>query len=702
MEIVKFFSFDKPALKSGQYTLEATQNLSLGGQQVQTPISAKQKLAISGNRWHINPQELVSVFPPVNSLGDHANTLPHVMFKRSTLPWEWAAGDSREEFAWMAILLLHEDEHPVPVVQRSAIDLKFPKHPQLWQNLCDAGWLHASHNDSEGGIEPKTQRKPLPDPYANLKDSIVSMLDTIPPVQNVTLVDLAANRPVGGTIQWPPIELEIFESPDNKTQVMHLSKSFLKSILPRPTEWDSLSHVRQTTLLSATGNATPKTKPFSTVIGNRMPIAGEKSTAYLVSLESRLDAGGNFDFKEAKDTDLIKLVVLHSWSFSCLDEHKTFDQLLSKLNSAKATKDSFTLRLPASNPKIEPYLSQGYSPLKHTMREGSVGISWYKGPFSACNYHGKDDHLQNSDPDAPLVQHSDALNRYDRELKMMDVSYSSAWELGRMLLLSEKDLGVKLNRWKHSSKLLVRQQEDNLVYQHLPITKSPDSLPFPEDVKTYLEELRLCKHIPFSYLVPDNRMLPPESLHFFELDEKWMESIVDGAFSIGRVSYNNQDTIPFTPENPNITGVIMRSEVVSGWPGLMVEGYAARPNPETAPLPKALPILRMERISPNVLLVLFKGTIQTVDFHLKPEALHFGFDGKYPDFTHEVRDQHGNESGKPPFSVAWRTPEQTPYLLDIETLQSNISGGTDPAIFAFQMIEGVPKVRFINGASPGG
>ena len=73
--------------------------------------------------------------------------------------------------------------------------------------------------------------------------------------------------------------------------------------------------------------------------------------------------------------------------------------------------------------------------------------------------------------------------------------------------------------------------------------------------------------------------------------------------------------------NPHeiVTGLLLRSDVVSGWPGLLVDGTRPRNNETKSPL-------RMERLSKNVLLCLFAGEVTAVNIHQKPETLHFGFD----------------------------------------------------------------------------
>jgi hypothetical protein len=79
--------------------------------------------------------------------------------------------------------------------------------------------------------------------------------------------------------------------------------------------------------------------------------------------------------------------------------------------------------------------------------------------------------------------------------------------------------------------------------------------------------------------VPDERMLPAESIRFFQIDPIWMECLVDGAFSIGRVLSKDRDRDKMHKDKlGNISpgrasGFMIRSDLVAGWPGLQVEGY---------------------------------------------------------------------------------------------------------------------------------
>ena len=56
----------------------------------------------------------------------------------------------------------------------------------------------------------------------------------------------------------------------------------------------------------------------------------------------------------------------------------------------------------------------------------------------------------------------------------------------------------------------------------------------PDSLTKWLGKLALLTGVPFNYLVPDERMLPLESIRFFYLDPNWVAALSDGAFSIGR------------------------------------------------------------------------------------------------------------------------------------------------------------------------
>ncbi|EFC81331.1 hypothetical protein FrEUN1fDRAFT_5528, partial [Parafrankia sp. EUN1f] len=172
-------------------------------------------------------------------------------------------------------------------------------------------------------------------------------------------------------------------------------------------------------------------------------------------------------------------------------------------------------------------------------------------------------------------------------------------------------------------------------------------------VAQWLGRLLLLYPVPFTHLVPDERMLPRESLRFFHLDPTWLDALVSGALSIGAQSSRDtleDQTVAATiraaaqaqaagyretqrgtaPEDPApadpatdgdgalgpVSGLLLRSALVSGWPNLAVRASDAAGAP--------LPILRMDHLSPTVLLCLFDGLPAAVELSEPQEGFRFG------------------------------------------------------------------------------
>jgi hypothetical protein len=263
-------------------------------------------------------------------------------------------------------------------------------------------------------------------------------------------------------------------------------------------------------------------------------------------------------------------------------------------------------------------------------------------------------------------------------------------------------------------------------------------IPLPTDVVSWLAGLAVLKNVPFSYLVPHESMLPEESIRFFAVDTSWINALLQGACSIGRASSSGaaQESVLSAKllqagnANPVVTGFLLRSGVVRGWPGLEVSAYGKSDN-------ELGPALRMERLAPNVLLYLVAGTIDRVAIHEPAEGVHFGVAAtgntvnlRYitvpPDITRQPKPQPGDEirdndsarigkksvvtidtrgaagtPGERVLQVAKLTKAMQQQLSDIGA-NNNAEGNArlfTSAEFAVQMIEVVPLVNFKNKSS---
>lgn len=757
---IEFLQYHRPGLEDGDYTITVSQTISdKNGKIEQAPFTQQQHFSVLGPRFSLDAQEIVAVFPPAGSLGEHSNVLPHIMLKRSTLPWEREVDHASPTIPWLALLLFDQDE--TPTVQTVTLaDLGFPNgRPKA--------------NIPANTVFPCFSQQKLTEPY---------------------------------------LLAEKGQHPDDKLTLIYLKPSLLAAQLPSKAGLPWLAHVRQ----GKNEQDELVGEEVAVIMGCRLPAAGSQSTVHLVSLEGLYDEQ-DFVYRHQDDSQQVALVSLKSWRFACASERHSFKGLLLHLNhhllfnlpladcqsslnqlavsdglrlafqsnkrplsepvvatkAAWRVKDgrtvwfvgtdnhvynqagkflftlrnqpasldvnfansghplspeckfgvitdggpwwlndgqkgyflqaegdrlfvyeldgdsSATLRLPRYGEQSEPYLKQGFVPAAHQMRQGNKTVSWYHGPLRP----GRDASLP-----LPLpVRSADQLVRYDPAGGMFNISYAAAWELGRLLTLQNNGVATALFNWKRANAQQLKDADYRLA--HLPI--AGPSLPpaFPPTVDDWFARLQRLEGVPFSYLVAHPALLPAETIRFFWLDPLWVDCLVDGAFSIGRVSAGQlkQDGGRPAGNSSLVTGFLLRSEVVAGWPGLLIEGYGDLPaQPKEALTQPPLPMLRFERLSKNVLLCLFAGQLKVVDIHQKPETLHFGLsrpeaDG-IPDYYKELR---GLDNQTVP--VSWQ--DKAARIVNIAQLATEMQTKFaptpfTPAQFALQLIEGVEKVRF--------
>src|SRR5437763_9304278 len=491
-----------------------------------------------------------------------------------------------------------------------------------------------------------------------------------------------------------PLTLEIGQRDEDKVTVIDVKKSLLQTVMPSAEDLALLAHVRQgkTDADAADGDES------AVVICNRLPKKGASSTVHLVSLEGRFVSNPRageqnpdepayiFDYQSAADSDSIRLVSLRGWSFACADERQSFTGLLTNLNRRFA--DPGSLRLPSvGDAEADEFLASGFVPLPHFLRQSGKTVSWYHGPLIPGE--------NNAEVELP-VRAADQLLRYDPRNGMFDVSYAAAWELGRLLALQSKQLSVSLYNWKRANAQRLKQSEQQLLHPHLPnVGQTSAPVETPPDIASWFADLAILHGVPFNYLVPDPSMLPAESIRFFRLDGLWVDCLLDGAFSIGRVTRADYEQTQSMKEGLKgggdedevISGFLLRSSVVSGWPGLLVDAFDADDH--------RLASRRFGRLSDRVLVCLLPCYVRRAEIHQRPEMLHFGLDEEGQGLFKKLRNAQGEEGGPRIESGAWLQAQTR--VVNARALADAIAAATGDAPFtsaqfALQMIEGVERV----------
>ncbi len=258
----------------------------------------------------------------------------------------------------------------------------------------------------------------------------------------------------------------------------------------------------------------------------------------------------------------------------------------------------------------------------------------------------------------------------------------------------------------------------------------------PRDLRLWLSGLRLLAGVPFSHLVADAALLPAESIRFFYVDRGWTDSLVEGALAVGTVTTADRSALAAlygtvrgevdeaerlvrlpgvdpgaavpSGDAGTISGFLLRSRMVSGWPGLHVRGYAVDNLTQNPPVRdqdvdesddtklRKLGLLRMERLAPAVVLVLFDGVPAVVHIEEPRAGIQFGVDAESDQgsvgATVTLRDPSNAQPTGTTVDVPFR--KDSPGVIHLGALarklviaEPSLGPTLDAAEFAMQMLQ---------------
>lgn len=629
-----------PPLRDGTYLLSAIQTIK---EQTPGSFGAKATFVVSGERFAIAPAEIDSVFPPNLANGEFDGVFAHAVFNRRTLPWE------------------------------RRIDT-----PGSKAHYPDAPWLAVLVCDAQGAPElVSATAKDLVQEGAEItvQGSIVTGRGKLP--ADV----LSYGKELLG-------ELEYGETPDDPCTVIDLRADAFSQIAPAAADLAFLGHIREVDTSSGADSAVTS-EQHAIVIASRVPAPNGVARAYLVSLEGMSDylpaADGTPSTKIGTGIKYVRLITYQSWTFTVNDMDETLEKLLEGLNAgspvstlmlpvtgdvptadsvarAMADQAAGSVEAPAATVLMQTALLMGYLPADHHLRHGGSTVSFYRGPFVPLGVQPV--------TSAPYYSGPDAANAYNPQTGMFDVSYGAAWQLGQLLALQSSGIANQLYEWKRNvtleqakaaeQALLLGRLGGAAVFTELMSRRaqatSNDPPPLPPEVVSWFGGLVTLTGVPFSYLVPDERMLPPESIRFFQIDDGWIDALIDGAFSIGRASVTGKTLetehsprirrlaraaagsravnrlVADQPPGPPVSGFLLRSQAVAGWPNLRVSGRDAAGPIDT---------VRITQLSEDTIVCLFNKLVASVLLREPPEQLHHGVGGAPGGYYATLRSVYG-------------------------------------------------------------
>ncbi|SDM31446.1 hypothetical protein [Allokutzneria albata] len=617
-----------PAAPAGLYELVLDHTVSGGEVGSDSFPTARQNFEIRAPQFTLDGSFVQAVHPVPGASGAFEYVLPHITLRRLILPWERALVVNSPGLPWMALLVFAEGELP-------------------------------EDTKAQGHVRSRTVKE---------------LLGTTE--RGVLVPDI-------GLDEVPP---ELHES---DCATIDVPGDVFAAVVPGLSELPHLAHVRKVKDWQAARVRGPAREElevgdFSVVVANRFPRTAGRYAAHLVSLEGFAPYLSTPPSSDAT----VRMVSLAAWSFEAVpDARGHFSALVRDLAEDPA---GLGLRLnPVSQARLgAERLALGYVPVAYGLVSGECTFAWYRGPFTPSV-------AQTPPKPGEHYEHADEALVYLTDVGVFDVSYASAFTLGRSLALSDPTLSAALTAFRGRARRIVgrallRAEEPTrsgraaeasaLLSEHpardrfhalladglgsrlhtaITVTAVADNqtrarlrprrggVPRPpgvpalrnsvldkgvlgqqlaeqvEPLVTAADQVRLLGATPLSHLVPDARMLPPESLRFFHVDPSWCSALLDGVLSAGvstsvDAALNAVLRERISVDEQRLSGMLMRSTLVRGWPGLIVEPFTAGG--------ELLEIVRRQVIGSDVLLCLFAGVPDEVVFREPHQGIHFGLD----------------------------------------------------------------------------
>lgn len=395
---IRFYDAIEPPLKTGSYQLSATQTIdnvpNTGGEKTPS-YTSEQPLRIQGPQFSLNPSTVHSMYPAPLQTGSFDNDLPNVVMTDFSLPWS----------------------RPID-----------PAHPEANMRTPWMGLLTIYPGEYVPGSTQITATNKIIGPKAVPISELVNPLET--------------------NVLGPALK-DIDVPPDTKITVVDIDFATFQAISPKLEELEFLAHGREVNtggkvILGMEGDGY-----FSLLIGNRLPKAGTVDTPaenniFMVSYEGHSAYLRGGAAPPAGKT-LIRLALLSSWKFKVTAAAGSFLTLMKNL-CEKGGGGVELLQMPGANQGLnndtaKEALQIGYVALQNDMRVGEKMTSWYRGPLVPAPTQRNFDY-------GPYL-YSDHAMHYDPQTGIFNHAYSAAWQIGRLLALSDASFSKAFFDWRN-------------------------------------------------------------------------------------------------------------------------------------------------------------------------------------------------------------------------------------------------------------
>jgi hypothetical protein len=663
---IQFYDNYTPALTAGVWKIEVDQTLVQNEQTINTDsLTSTQEFAVSAPQFAIDTNQIVTAYPPQGSTGQYGQVLPHIVLNDPLLPWERKMQDPANVEPWLALLVFADGEllggDPTSITQTTITTV--------------GDFIQSDNNVLKPNIVPEADVS-NDDPCTYIQVPVALFQAITPRLQELRYLTHCRQVNTGDKAMLGLNEDGLFSVvvanrfpalPANATDppaknIVHLvSVEGLDNYLTATANFGAYTSVAMLSFSSWTFfSQSDNQEDFRGLMNNLISSETNAGSLDPNLLWLSLPTQKNLNANDPNQAEVLKRI---GDGFVPIEYHtRTGEDTFAWYRGPLTPLLSSALDKPAD--QQGPFMTADSALIYQSsfgMFDSSLAAAWEIGRALAISdkAFGKTLLAFRSRANALIDQ---LLNRLQSDsfsqsqISELDTDTSVQDEF--LQILNEQllfDIGQGPNPNSSSNSTPTTQPPDtdpqvalqnflaDPAVQQLIISAVQNDL---DPISQWLAKLVLLYPVPFNYLVSDERMLPLESLRFFYLDNNWLGALLDGAQSIGMESsrqtflfeltydlitdsafaaasvYRSQllGTEPPASETQLsiMSGFLLRSALVSGWPNI-----AIRPFLNSGEM---LKILRLDLLSPTVMLCIFWGVPDYIEFSEPQESLRFGVD----------------------------------------------------------------------------
>jgi hypothetical protein len=427
-------SFYKPGLIAGPHTIKVSQNIAAPagstGPDHSLVLSSTQKFNVVAPRYSLPSGEIHSIYPPQGH-ADHLDILPHVVVTDPLLPWERIGSPSenshpsppdeeqRNRVPWLALLTFTQDEVRLPTAQLAGDGRTFPSDQVQSTTMAINMTINDLWNAKAGTVVTPISQNDIDKPDGTTKADFVFVPSALF-TSHVSTCDPKTGLPVPGQIK------------------------------PDVDRYKYLSHVRRINTAGMAVAGVEDNGIFGVIVSHRVGPLGitqpQTVVCHLVSIE------GVEEFLTLPiSAQYVGLCSLYSWSYQCLpsDSVNFYDGLRSigrgadVLRVSPSTYQPLITSADSTKQRVGQRLRDGFTMSRYRVQTAETTAAIWHGPFvpTTVAYPLAEKSIWTSQSNF-----STDLQILDKEIGILDITYSTAWQLGKTLAIQDQSFASAYSR----------------------------------------------------------------------------------------------------------------------------------------------------------------------------------------------------------------------------------------------------------------